>query len=102
MASVREIPRPQLDVTGVGPLTVLVINRYGTHGGLRTACLHLGLPAYIRTYIHTYRLGTIMDHEGLFDSPTGFRFGPFPNSSSSSDGSPGPRGPQPGSQITEF
>ena len=26
----------------------------------------------------------------------------FPNISGSSDGSPGPRGPQPGSQITEF
>ena len=38
----------------------------------------------------------------VFDSPTGFRFGLFPNISGSSDGSPGPRGPQPGSQITEF
>ena len=38
----------------------------------------------------------------VFDSPTGFRFGLFPNISGSSDGSLGPRGPQPGSQITEF
>ena len=53
-ASIGEIPRPQLDVTGVGPTTVLVIDRYGTHGGLRTACLHLALPAYIRTNKHTY------------------------------------------------
>ena len=58
LASVREIPRPQLDVTGMGPSTVLLMDRYGSHGGLRTACLHLALPAcnehsYIHTYIHT-------------------------------------------------
>ena len=53
MASVREIPRPQLDVTGMGPSTVLLTDRYATHQGLRTACLHLALPAYKRTLIHT-------------------------------------------------
>ena len=38
----------------------------------------------------------------VFDSSTGFRLCPFPNISDFSDGSLGPRGPQPGSQITEF
>ena len=32
-------PEPQLDVSWVGPSTVLVINRQRTHGGLRSACL---------------------------------------------------------------
>ena len=43
-----------------------------------------------------------MDHEGLFDSPTGFRFGLFPNISGSSDGSPGPRGPQQAPKLQNF
>ena len=34
-------PEPQLDVSWVGPSTVLVINRQRTHVGLRSACRHL-------------------------------------------------------------
>ena len=65
--SLREIPRPHLDVPGVYPTTVLVIDRCGTQGGFRTAYLHPALPAYVSTHTQTHTYILFSNHNATRD-----------------------------------